>query len=74
MHHTGREHSILQHVILTPDVYQLCHGVGHSLCQKWELLFIMPRVKFNGKYCWYGLLPQQMLDAIKCVVRDNFVF
>ena len=46
-----------------------------SRCRSlWELLFIMPRVKFNRKYCWYGLLSQQMLDAIKCVVSDNFVF
>ena len=31
-------------------------------------------VKVNEQYCWHILLSQLMLDAIKHVVDDNFVF
>jgi len=31
-------------------------------------------VKANGQYCWDMLLSQQLLDAIKRVVDDKFLF
>jgi len=30
--------------------------------------------EINGQCCWDILLYESMLDAIKCVVDDNFVF
>jgi len=38
------------------------------------LLFIKHEVKVNGQYCWDILLSQQMLDAMKRVIDNNFVF
>jgi len=39
---------------------------------KWKLFFIKPRVKVSGQCCLDIGQSQQMLDAIKHVVRDNF--
>jgi len=45
-----------------------------TLCQTLELFFIKPRVKVSGQCCWDVLLSQQVIDAIKRVADDNFVF
>jgi len=37
------------------------------------MYFIKPRVKINGQCCWNIALSQQILDAIKHAVDDNFV-
>jgi len=50
------------------------------VCQKWELLFIKPAVKVNEQCCWHTRLTAsntfetKMLDAIKHVGDDSFVF
>jgi len=74
MHQTGpsKQRTILQYVTFMLDVYQVCHSVSH--CAKfWELFLIKSGVKLNEQHCWDILLSQQMLDAIKCVIDDNFV-
>ena len=38
------------------------------------MFFIKPAVKIDGQYCWDILLSQQILDAIKVVADDNFIF
>jgi len=52
----------------TLDIYQVCHSVERCVkngsCSE---------VKVNGQYCWHILLSQQMSDAIKQFVDDNFV-
>ena len=72
MHQTdlGREHSILQYVILTLDV----HHRLMSLCQKWELFLSSIGVKVNGQCCWDTLLSQQMLYAIDTSLTTIFSF
>jgi len=74
MHQTGptKERTILQYVTLMLDIYQVWHSVSH--CAKfWELFLIKSGVKLNEQHCWDILLSQQILDAIKCVIDDNFV-
>jgi len=43
-----------------------------SQCQKWQLLFVEPRVKINGQYRWNIRLSQEMLANIKHIADDNF--
>jgi len=43
----GKEPSVLQHVTLTFDVYQVCHGVGR--CVKGGSCFMKLGVKINGQ-------------------------
>jgi len=38
------------------------------------LFFVKPGVKVNGQYYWGILLAQQMLNAIKHITDDNFLF
>jgi len=72
MHQTdlGREHNILQYVILTLDV----HHRLMSLCQKWELFLSSIGVKVNEQCCWDTLLSQQMLYAINTSLTTIFSF
>jgi len=58
-----------EYVTITLDVYQVCHGV--SCCIKMEVV-LQPGGKVSGQCCWDIGQSQQMLDAIKHVVRDNF--
>jgi len=74
MHQTGLRQGA-QHpaicYIYTLDIFQVCLGV--SRCVKMGVL-LKPEVKVNGQYCWDILLPQQILDVIKYIADDNFVF
>jgi len=47
-----RQHSIMQHVNLVHDVYQVCHYLSCSV--KWSCSF----------YCWDILLSQPLLPGI----------
>jgi len=48
--------------------------------QKWEFFFIKPAVKVNEQCCWHtrltasNIFETKMLDAIKHVGDDSFVF
>jgi len=44
-----REHSILLSVTHVLDVYQVLSQC-QLLCERWELFFIKPGVKVNGRY------------------------
>jgi len=67
----GRKHSILLSVTHMFSISQVCHDVSRK---RWELFFVKPGVKVNGQYYWDILLSQQMLDTIKHITGDNFLF
>jgi len=73
-HDLEREHSILLSDTRMLDVYQVCHGV--SRCVKNESCSLVLCQVWNERQ-WTILLDillsQQMLDAIKRIVNDNFV-
>jgi len=64
----GTEHSILQYVAVTLDVYQVCHSVGRG---------VVP-MKHRSESQWTVMLGYLTISKnIKCyyrVVYNNFVF
>ena len=50
----------------------LCTVVHRAV--KWELFFTKHGVKTNWQYCWNIIISQQILDAMKRVINDNFIF
>jgi len=58
-HDLGKEHSILQCISLTLDVYQICHGVTHGIKMA-ALLRQGSSVKHNGHW-----------DLNKCETLSN---
>jgi len=74
--HIGMEHSVLSCIML-PHARRLSNmSRCRSMCQKCELVFIIPRgkvMKVNGQYCWNILLSQRVLGVIKRIADDNLV-
>jgi len=64
----GREHSILQYVTLTLDVYRVCHGV--SCCVKMRVVLSRSESQLDGIDWIY--VSQQILDAIKTLLILSF--
>ena len=65
----GAQHSAVcyPHALCQPSLSRC-----QSLCKRWQLFFVKPGVKVNGQ--WDILLCQQLLDAIKHITDDHFVF
>jgi len=71
MHQTGPRKGAYRPTVCYPCTWCVS---SLSLCEKWELFLSSIEVKANGQYCWDMLLSQQLLDAIKRVVDDKFLF